>query len=105
MESAARVAIWHLFEARRFLGELAMPPELANPVRLEAWILDYCRRGNTDRVPTRDVQRMGPGSLRDKTTFDKAIKELEELGRARLVQDGKRKTVQINPALLVTEAV
>jgi putative DNA primase/helicase len=30
MESAARVTAWHLTEARRFLGELAMPAELAN---------------------------------------------------------------------------
>jgi hypothetical protein len=33
-----------LLEAKRFLGELAMPPELANPMRLETWLLDYCKR-------------------------------------------------------------
>ena len=105
MESAARVTAWHLTEARRFLGELAMPAELANPARLETWLLDYCRRENTDRVPTREVQRMGPGGLRDKLVILEAIGELAELGRARLVQDGKKKAVEINPALLVTEAV
>lgn len=31
MESAARVTAWHLTEAKRFLGELAMPAELAKP--------------------------------------------------------------------------
>ena len=104
MESAARVTTWHLTEAKRFLGELAMPAELANPARLEAWMLDYCRRENTDKVPTREVQRHGPGGLRDKAIINDAIKELAELGRARLVQDGKKKLIQINPALLAGAA-
>lgn len=101
MESAARVTVWHLSEARRFLGELAMPAELANPARLESWMLDYCRREKTDSVPTREVQQFGPGGLRDKATYTEAIKELAELGRARLVHDGRKRAVQINPALLV----
>jgi putative DNA primase/helicase len=101
MESGARIAAWHLNEARRFLGELAMPVELANPARLESWLLDYCRREATDKVPSREVQRFGPGGLRDRTAFIAAVKELEELGRARMVQEGKKKLVQINPALLV----
>ena len=100
MESAARVTTWHLTEAKRFLGELAMPAELANPARLEAWMLAWCRREHTDTVPTREVQRHGPGGLRDKSVILEAIKELAELGRARLVQDGKKKLIQINPALL-----
>lgn len=105
MESAARITAWHLTEARRFLGELAMPAELANPARLESWLLDYCRREHTDAVPTREVQRCGPGGLRDKAAFLEAIKELAELGRARLVQDGKKRRVQVNPALLTVATV
>ena len=101
MEAAARVTLWHLTEAKRFLGELAMPAELANPARLEAWMLDYCRREQTDNVPTREVQRCGPGGLRDKAALSEAITALAELGRARLVRDGKKRAVQINPALLV----
>ncbi len=101
MESAARIAAWHLTEARRFLGELAMPAELANPARLESWMLDYCQRENTDKVPTREIQRCGPNGLRDKLILADAIKELAELGRARLVHDGKKRSVQINPALLI----
>lgn len=100
MESGARIAAWHLTEARRFLGELAMPAELANPARLESWLLDYCKRENTDIVPTREVQRCGPGGLRDKASFKEAVTELTELGRVRLVQDGKKRMVQIHPALL-----
>lgn len=101
MESASRIAAWHLHEARRFLCELAMPAELANPARLESWILDYCQREGTDSVPTREIQRCGPNGLRDKAVIEEAIKELADLGRAKLVQDGKKKAVQINPALLM----
>lgn len=104
MESAARVTAWHLSEARRFLGELAMPAELANPARLESWMLAYCKREKTDKVPTREIQQFGPSGLRDKEAFLKAVAELAELGRARLVQDGKKRVVQINPAL-ITEAL
>lgn len=105
MESAARVTLWHLHEARRFLGEMAMPTELANAGRLEAWMLDYCKREHTDQVPTRVIQQLiSPISLRVKITFTEAISELEDLGRARLVQDGKRRMVQIRPELLEVTA-
>lgn len=104
MESASRITAWHLNEARRFLGELAMPAELANPARLESWLLDYCRREHTDSVSTRDVQQFGPSGLRDRAVFLEAVKELAELGRARLVQEGKKKRVQVNPALLTGAA-
>jgi hypothetical protein len=101
MESAARVTRWHLYEARRFLGELAMPTELANAVHLEAWMLDYCKREQTEHVPTRVIQqRITPVSLRDKAVLSKAVSELAELGRARLVKDGKKLAVQIRPEVL-----
>jgi putative DNA primase/helicase len=102
MESTARVTYWHLTEAKRFLGELAMPAELVNPARLDAWLLDYCKRERNDKVATSQIQQYGPGSLRNKKVFTEALKELTELGRARLVKDGKKRLIQINPALLVT---
>jgi len=101
MESAARVTYWHLTEAKRFLGELALPAELVNPARLDAWLIDHCKRECIDRVATREVQQFGPGSLRDKTVLTEALKELAELGRARLTKDGKKRVIQIHPALLV----
>ena len=100
MEAAASVTAWHLSEARRFLGELAMPAELANPARLEKWLIEYCKRENTDKVPTREVQQFGPGGLRDKATYTAAVAELAELGRARLVQDGRKRLIQIRPEVL-----
>jgi putative DNA primase/helicase len=104
VELAVQIVTWHLLEAKRFLGELAMPAELANPMRLEKWMLDYCRREGTDKVPTREVERHGPSGLRNKAIINEAVKELAELGRARTVQDGKKKLIQINPVLLAGDA-
>jgi putative DNA primase/helicase len=105
MESATCVTAWHLCESQRFLNELAMPTELANAARLEAWMLDYCKREQTDQVPTRVIQqRISPVSLRDGAVFAKAVSELAVLGRARLVKDGKKRTVQIRPEVLAGAA-
>ena len=100
MEAGARLAYWHLTEARRFLGEVAMPPEQANPAKLDAWMLDYCRRAQTDIVPTREILRGGPNGLRSKDALNDAVAELVDHGRCRLVTDGKKRSIQINPALL-----
>ena len=99
-ESASRIVAWHLNESRRFFGELALPPELANAIRLKGWMLDYCRLKHTHMVPTREVQQYGPHGLRQRQVIEATVRELEELGRARLVRDGRRRDILINPALL-----
>ncbi len=100
-EGASRIAAWHLHEARRFYGELVLPEEQADAARLDSWLLDYCRREKTNIVPRREVQRnVTPGHLRQKTALDFALDELMEAGRVQLVQDGRRKEIHINPALL-----
>ncbi|MCZ6802993.1 MAG: DUF3987 domain-containing protein [Proteobacteria bacterium] len=100
-EGASRIAAWHLHEARRFYGELALPEEQANAVRLDSWLLDYCQREKMNIIPRREIQRnVTPGHLRRKVALDVALAELDEAGRVRLIQDGKRKEVHINPALL-----
>lgn len=100
-EGASRIAAWHLHEARRFYGELALPEEQANAVRLDSWLLNYCRREKTNIVPRREVQRnVTPGHLHQKNALDFALDELMEAGRVQLVQDGRRKEIHINPALL-----
>jgi len=100
MEAGARLAAWHLNESKRFLGELAMPAELANPARIEQWLIEYCKLKRTDKVPTRELQQCGPFGLRYKLTYTPAIEDLAELGRIRLVRDGKKRLIQIRPELL-----
>jgi len=98
--AAAQVAEWHLNESHRFFGELALPEGLANAARLETWIIGHCLRNRVNQVPTKEVQRLGPGGLRDRAKIEAAVVELEELGRAQLVKDGKRKFIAVNPLLL-----
>lgn len=98
---ASRIAAWHLHEARRFYGELALPTEQADAARLDSWILDYCQREKTNVIPRREVQRnVTPGHLRRRATLDIALAELVEAGRVQLIQDGRRKEIHINPTLL-----
>lgn len=100
-EGASRIAAWHLHEARRFYGELALPEEQADAARLDSWLLDYCRREKTNIIPRREVQRyVTPGHLRQKAALDAALIELVDTERVRLIQDGKHKEIHINPALL-----
>lgn len=100
-EGASRIAAWHLHEARRFYGELALPEEQADAARLDNWLLDYCRQKKTTIIPRREVQRcVTPGHLRQKAALDIALAELVETGRVRLIQNGKRKEIHINPTLL-----
>ena len=97
-ESASLIAAWHLHEARRFFGELALPAELAEAARLDRWLIDHCRRERTHLVSTREAQRLGP--IREREKLAAALRELEELDRVRVVQERRRKTFKVNPALV-----
>jgi putative DNA primase/helicase len=99
-ESARLIAAWHLDEARRFFGELALPAELADAARLDGWLIKHCRRDRTNAVSKRDAQR---GPIREKNRLDAALRELEELDRVKVVRDGRRKTIKVNPALVGME--
>lgn len=99
-KSASMITAWHLNEARRFFGGLALPQELADAARLDSWMLTYCERHNTNIVPVAKIQQGAPIDLRKKAAIEAAVEELEGLERARRVTDGKRKTIHINPALL-----
>jgi len=97
IERARRIVAWHLSEARRFFGELALPSELADAARLDDWLIAYCKRERTHLVPTREAQRLGP--IRDKEKLTTALRELEELDRVRVTHEGRRKTIKVNPTL------
>jgi len=95
---AARIVAWHLNEARRFFGELALPAELADAARLDAWLIGQCRRDGAQEVPRREAQRCGP--VRDADRLTAALRVLAEHDRAREGTDGKRRPIRVNPALL-----
>ena len=99
VESASRIAAWHLNESRRFFGELALPVELVDAARLDCWLIEHCRRERTHFVKKNHVRQHGP--LRDGVRLDAAIRELAEFDRLQLVKDGKRLTIHLNLALVI----
>lgn len=99
---AARVVAWHLNEAARFFGELALPQELADAGRLEAWLIGHCTREGLTCCSTKDAQRLGP--IRERERLNQALAVLDELDRAQLVRDGRRRLIYLNPQLLEGQA-
>lgn len=101
MEAGCMVAAWHLQESRRFFGEIAVPVEMADAMRVIRWAVEVGRtQGGT--VATRDLQRLGP--VRNKDRLDAALRELQAHHHVRQRTEGKRKLVEINPALLEATA-
>ena len=100
MNGACTLCAWHLHESKRFFGALAMPQELVDAERLDAWLIARCRTQQTGQISTRDAQRYGP--IRDSKRLEPALAELHRAGRARIRQDGKRRLIELNPALLTT---
>ena len=98
LDRATTIAAWHLSEARRFFGELALPAELADAARLDSWLIEHCRLERTHMVGKNHVRQHGP--LRDGGRLDAAIRELVALDRLRLEKDGKRLTIHLNPVLV-----
>jgi putative DNA primase/helicase len=96
--AAARIVTWHLLEARRFLGGMALPKNVANAVKLEAWLVTMCRERGTDSLTAREVMHRGPNPVRFKVDLLTALTELTEAGRARLESD--RRTIRVRPELL-----
>jgi putative DNA primase/helicase len=100
-EGASRVVAWHLNEARRFFGELALAESLANAVRLDSWLINYCQREHANAVSRRKVRQFGPNVLREPSVLHEALHELKELDRVQLVNQGRRTDIRVNPMLLL----
>lgn len=98
IESASEIALWHLSEARRFFGELALPLEIADATRLDGWLIEYCKKNGAYSVNKRYAQQFGP--VRDRDRLKNAINELYGLDRLRLDQDGNRQMLYLNPGVL-----
>ena len=101
LENAARIVAWHVNEARRVFGGLALSPELTDTARLDRWLVHYCRHKGVQVVSRRELQRnVTPVHLRKGTALDDALKALEEVHRVRQRTTDRRKDIQINPVLL-----
>lgn len=109
IEAAARLVAWHLTEARRFYGAVALPADLLNAMKLDAWLIEFEREKRhaperkipSGTVSTREAQQGGPLRGAKHERLDAALKALIEADRIREGKDGKRKLLRINPALLL----
>ncbi len=104
VEAAARIVAWHLNEARRLFGELALPTPKRNAIALEQWLISRLRDAGGTFVSRKDVQRLGPKPLRDGPSLDAAQRVLAERGRVRLIVRDNRKLIFVNPRLLSGDA-
>ncbi len=100
IHAAARIVRWYLNEARRLLADMDTPRSLAAAIRLDAWLRNEAQANNTDRVPTKRIYQYGPNCVRDSRELRAAPAILAERGRARMEEDGRRRVIAINPALL-----
>lgn len=98
MESGSDIALWHLNEARRFFGELAVIPEILDAGRLEAWMVVLCKKDGVQWLPRRKIQQCGP--VRDPKRFEAALNILTDYKRAKLGIIGKQKAIFLNPEIL-----
>ena len=100
LQAGCRVAEWHLGEARRFFGEMALPGPIVDATRLDAWLISACQKKGVNRISNSDIQHSGPSRLRESAAIDKAMTVLAELDRARQCKEGRRRFIEVNPALL-----
>ena len=98
VQAAARIVSWHLLEARRFLGDAAIPKATRNAMKLDGWLIARCQESGSEIVLLRDVMRLGPNPVRRKADAEQALAELADAGRA--VLDKDHRIIRVNPALL-----
>lgn len=97
-EAASSIVAWHLNESRRFYGELALPKELADAVRLDKWLIEHCRQKDITSLNKNHVRQYGP--LRDGMRLNVAITELVDLDRLSIVEHEKGHLISVNPKLI-----
>ena len=102
MFSACRVAIWHLYEAKRFYDGVAVPVEIHNANKLETWLKQYLKQHTTTNIARKTLlQRVGYAPLRKSGTLNQALEILENTNRIRQFKEQDITVYELNPELLV----
>ena len=101
VEAASDVVKWHLLESKRFFASSTPSPEQRDAAELEDWIINRCRARGTGQIPIFDIGHEGPNRFRKANARDAVLETLVALGRVRLIAEGSRRRVEVNPALLV----
>lgn len=100
MRAGVVIAEWYLTEARRLWGEISTSEELSAAAKLDTWLIKQATAKHVNSVDRSFALTYGPGSLRKKKSFDTALNELKELSRVRVVHEGRKEIIEINPQLL-----
>jgi hypothetical protein len=94
MGSAAVVAGWHLYEARRIMASMGVPEAIVGARLLLDWLIEQ----PTDEIRPRTISQMGPNKVRDKAKRDAAVAVLVD---ANWLRQGKNAdgvlVLQLNP--------
>ena len=98
VERAIAIVTWHLYEAKRFLNQIAVPAHVNNAIKIDDYILRYCHDYKTDSVAKNYLRQHG--AIRDKKLLNDALDELIDANRIRVILDDKTSIVEVNPALL-----
>jgi putative DNA primase/helicase len=100
MEAGCKLAGWHLYEARRFLGELSTPSHLSNASKLEGWLIRECQDTGSSHVARARALQHGPNPTRTAKALDEALRELEQRGRIRQATEGRKALILVRPELV-----
>ncbi len=100
MAAAANLAGWYLHQAKRFFDEIAVPVDLSNALHLDNWLIRYCRNNHTDGIGKRDARQLAPNRLRSIQALEMALDTLNEHNRIRIITEGRKERIEINPQLL-----
>ena len=74
------------------------PTHINNAIKLDNYILRYCRDRKTESVPKNYIRQHG--AIRDKKVLNDALDELIDANRIRIGLDDRTSIIEVNPALL-----
>lgn len=101
MQAACKVALWHLNESRRLLGELDLSPNLRLAIQLDEWLIKRCNDEGVNQINQTEVLRYVPTSkLRRKDDLMPVLEELIDADRVTAEKNGRTTMITINPKLL-----
>lgn len=102
MNAAVRLGLWYLEESKRFFEEVALPSDLINAIKLDSWLIDYCKTRQAGHIEKSKARQLAPNKLRNIQELNKALEELELRNRIRVSTDetGRRGVIEVNPNLL-----
>jgi hypothetical protein len=95
---ASAIVKWHLYEANRFLNQIAIPAHISNAIKIDDYILRFCQKHKSNQLPKNYLRQHC--AIRDKKLLNDALDELIDSNRIKISLDDKTSIIEVNPALL-----